>query len=124
MTSCDYGDDSGVNVGYNIVGHMYYDIPTTTDKKFDHYCGEVYTKMRALEEDTIFKQQLSEILRKIEENKDAKIMSFHKQYTQDCAYHQMVSCWRMGAYFDMVIWETDILHLDLFEEAIHILKDK
>lgn len=124
VTSCNYGDDSGVNVGYNIVGHLYHNIPIHTDKKFDHYCGEVYSNMRALEEDPTFKQQLSEILRKIEENKDTDIMSFHKKYTQDCAHQQMISCWRMWAYFDMVIWETDILHLDLFEEAIRILKDK
>lgn len=38
VTTCDYGDDSGVNIGYNIVGHLYYDIPVETDKKFDHYC--------------------------------------------------------------------------------------
>lgn len=107
-----------------MVGHLYHNIPLHTDKKFDHYCGEVYSKMRALEEDETFKQQLSEILRKIEENTDPEIRSFHKQYTQDCAQQQMVSCWRMGAYFDMIIRETDILHLNLFEEAIQILKDK
>ena len=43
LTASTYGDDSGVNVWYNIVGHLYYGLPTQTDKKFDHYCGEVYT---------------------------------------------------------------------------------
>lgn len=124
MTSCDYGDDSGVNVGYNIVGHMYYNIPITTDKKFDHYCGEVYTKMRALEEDPIFKQQLSQTLLKIEEDTDPQIKTLHQKYTQECKHQQMVSCRRMGAYFDLVVWETHILHLKFFEEAIRILKDK
>ena len=124
VTSCDYGDDSGVNVGYNIVGHLYYDIPVTTDKKFDHYCGEIYAKMRGLSEDPVFMQRLTETLLKIEEATDPEINKLHQKYTQDCTQQQMVSCWRMGAYFDLVAWETHILHLKFFAEAMAILKTK
>jgi arginyl-tRNA synthetase len=124
VTSCDYGDDSGVNVGYNIVGHLYYDIPVETDKKFDHYCGEIYSKMRKLEEDPIFMKQLSETLLKIEEDTDPEIKKLHQKYTQDCTQQQMVSCRRMGAYFELVAWETNILHLKFFAEAMSILKEK
>lgn len=54
MQTSHYGDDSGVNVGYNIVGHLFYDVPLEAPMsadhpegvKFDHYCGEVYLKMR------------------------------------------------------------------------------
>jgi len=55
----NYGDDSGVNVGYNIVGHLYYGYPTLTDMKYDHYCGKIYEEMRKKEEDPVFKKQLS-----------------------------------------------------------------
>lgn len=123
-TTCDYGDDSWVNIGYNIVGHLYYDIPVTTDKKFDHYCGEIYEKMRGYEEDHIFMKRLSETLLKIEEATDPKINTLHQKYTQDCTQQQMVSCRRMGAYFDLVAWETHILHLKFFAEAMDILKVK
>ena len=123
-TTCDYGDDSGVNIGYNIVGHLYYDIPVTTEKKFDHYCGEIYEKMRGLSEDPIFMQRLTETLLKIEEATDQKINILHQKYTQDCTQQQMVSCRRMGAYFDLVVWETHILHLKFFASAIDVLKEK
>lgn len=63
----NYGDDSGVNVGYNIVGHLFYDYPLDTDKKYDHYCGKIYETMRKQDEDPKFKQLLSETLLKIEE---------------------------------------------------------
>ncbi|MEI6673226.1 MAG: arginine--tRNA ligase [bacterium] len=132
--SCDYGDDSGVNIGYNIVGHLYYDIPVTTDKKFDHYCGEIYAKMRKLasqegpdgeqKDDPIFIQRLSETLLKIEEDTDPEIKILHQKYTKDCAQQQLVTCWRMGAYFDLVAWETNILHLNFFTEAMDVLKAK
>ena len=124
VTSADYGDDSGVNIGYNIVGHLFYGIPVETEKKFDHYCGEIYVKMRKLEEDPIFTKRLSETLLKIEEDTDPEIKKLHQKYTQDCTHQQMVSCRRMGAYFELVAWETNILHLKFFTEAMDILKEK
>ena len=120
----NYGDDSGVNVGYNIVGHLYYGIPITSEKKFDHYCGEIYTQMRAKDEDPEFKKLLSETLLKIEEGKDPDIYSIHQEYTKECATEQIKTCWRMGASFDIINWETDILHMKFFAEAIDLLKDK
>ena len=113
-----------MNVGYNIVGHLYYGIPITSEKKFDHYCGEIYTQMRAKDEDPEFKKLLSETLLKIEEGKDPDIYSIHQEYTKECATEQIKTCWRMGASFDIINWETDILHMKFFAEAIDLLKDK
>jgi arginyl-tRNA synthetase len=134
VTTCDYGDDSGVNVGYNILGHLYYDFPLTSKKKFDHYCGEVYEKMRKIategspdeggKEDPVFKKRLSDILLKIEEGTDPEIKKLHQKYTMDCTLQQMKSCRRMGAYFDFVVRETNILHLKFFAQAIDILKEQ
>jgi arginyl-tRNA synthetase len=124
VTSCDYGNDGGVNVWYSIVGHLYYDIPLTTKKKFDHYCGEVYEKMRKIEEDPVFKKRLSETLLKIEDASDPEINKLHQKYTQDCTHGQMESCRRMGAYFDLVVWETHTVHLKFFAQAMDILREK
>ncbi len=120
----NYGDDSWVNVGYNIVWHMHYGLPINTDKKFDHYCGEIYTQMRAKDEDPEFKKLLSETLRKIEEGKDPDIYKIHQEYTKKCALEQIKTCRRMNASFDMINWETDILHMKFFAEAIELLKEK
>ena len=78
-----------------MVGHLYYDIPLKTDKKFDHYCGEVYEKMRNMDEDELFKQRLSETLLLIEEGTDEKIKKLHHEYTQACALEQLKSCRRI-----------------------------
>ncbi len=120
----NYGDDSGVNVGYNIVGHLFYDYPLTTDKKFDHYCGKIYEEMRKNDEDPKFKSLLSETLLKIEEGHDEKLKKLHFDYTRNCALDQIRTCWRMNAYFDCVARETDILHLKFFAEAMELLREK
>jgi arginyl-tRNA synthetase len=96
----------------------------TTEKKFDHYCGEIYERMRKMDEDPVFMKRLSETLLKIEENTDPEINILHQKYTQDCTQQQMVSCRRMGAYFDLVVWETHILHLKFFAQAMDVLKEK
>lgn len=124
VSTCNYGDDSGVNVGYNMVGHLHYDIPLETEKKFDHYCGEIYEKMRKLDDDVEFKQKLSDVLLAIEEGTDEKIMQLHETYTKACAKEQLRSCWRIGAYFDFVAWETDVLHMKFFAYALELLKEK
>jgi arginyl-tRNA synthetase len=80
--------------------------------------------MRKLEEDPVFKKRLTETLLKIEENTDPEINKLHQKYTQDCTRGQMESCRRMGAYFDLVAWETHILHLKFFATAMDILKEK
>jgi len=121
--AADYGDDSGVNVGYNIVGHLYYDYPTLTDMKYDHYCGKIYEEMRKKEEDPVFKKQLLWVLQKIE-SADPEIYEIHKTYTKKCTEEQIHSCRRLWASFDVIIRETSILHRKFFAETMEILKDK
>jgi arginyl-tRNA synthetase len=120
----NYWDDSWVNVGYNIVGHLHYWLSIETEKKFDHYCWEIYTKMREKDEDTDFKKLLSETLRKIEDWNDPDIYKIHQEYTKKCATEQIKTCRRMNASFDIINWETDILHMKFFAEAMELLKEK
>lgn len=120
----NYGDDSGVNVGYNIVGHLFYDYSLDTDKKYDHYCGKIYEEMRKKDEDPKFKQLLSETLLKIEEWTDEKLKKIHYNYTRRCALDQIRTCWRMNAFFDAIARETDVLHLKFFAEAMDLLREK
>lgn len=119
----NYGDDSWVNVWYNIVWHLYYNMPLETDKKFDHYCGDIYTNMRKNDEDPEFKQKLSDTLLKIEKGTDENISKLQYDYTRKCTIWQLETCWRLWSYFDLINWETDILHMQLFEHAIEKLKN-
>jgi arginyl-tRNA synthetase len=107
-----------------LVGHLYYGLPLETDKKFDHYCGEIYLQMRGKDEDPEFKEKLSKILHAVENDSDPEITKLHKEYVKKCTVEQLKSCWRIGASFTMINRETDILHLDLFQEALGILKQK
>lgn len=78
--------------------------------------------MRAKDEEPEFKSILSKTLKTIEEGSDEKIHALLKEYTRKCTIAQFESCWRMNAHFNLINWETDILHLDFFAEAIEKLK--
>lgn len=80
--------------------------------------------MRKKDEDPTFKKLLSETLLKIEEDTDEQLKQLHFNYTRRCALDQMRTCRRMNAYFDAIAWETDILHLKFFAEAMELLKQK
>lgn len=99
-------------------------MPLETDKKFDHYCGDIYLQMRGKDEDPEFKEKLSKVLYAVEHNTDPEITRLHKEYVKKCTVEQLKSCWRIGSSFTMINRETDILHLDLFQEALGILKQK
>jgi arginyl-tRNA synthetase len=123
-----YGDDSGVNVGYNLLAHLEYGYPLETEMKFDHYCGKIYTEMRQKEEkeekeNENFKEKLSKILLSIEKGDDKKILELHKEYTRKCTIAQFETCWKMNSFFNLITWETDILWLKFFEETFEKLKE-
>jgi len=118
----NYGDDSGVNVGLNLIGHLYCKIPFKTKKKFDHYCGEIYSEMRKEDYDSKFKKQLSSLLLNLEEGKDKRLKKIHKEYTRKCAIAQFETCWKLNSFFNLVNWETDILHLNFLKETMDKLK--
>lgn len=80
--------------------------------------------MRKRDDDPVFKRYLSEILLKIEEGKDEELMDLHYDYTRRCALDQIRTCRRMNAYFDGIAWETDILHIKFFAEAMDLLRAK
>ncbi|HHD92164.1 MAG TPA: arginine--tRNA ligase [Candidatus Portnoybacteria bacterium] len=119
--AANYSDDSGVNVGYNLVAHLSGDYPLETMEKFDHYCGRVYLAMREKESDPDFQKKLEEVLKKIEED-DPEVIKIQRQIVKQCLLAQLQSAWNINSYFDLVNWETDILHSGLFELVFQKLK--
>lgn len=65
------------------------------NKKFDHYCGDIYLQMRGKDEDPVFKEELSRTLHAIETNSDPAITKLHKEYVKKCTIEQLRSCRRV-----------------------------
>ena len=121
VEAVDYGDDSGVNVGYNLVAHLFYQYPLASKEKFDHYCGQVYVAMREKENDSGFQLKLNEVLKKIEMG-DRKAVKIQRRIAQKCLLAQLKTAWQINSYFNLINWETDILHSGIFGRVFDQLK--
>jgi arginyl-tRNA synthetase len=123
----NYIDDSGSQIADIVVGFRYAGFPLEPPKgeKFDHYCGdEVYVKVNELynkKPELVIKQK--EVLKAIEEGK-SEIAIFAKELTRKILREQLKTCWRIGANYDCLNFETHIIEAKLWNLLFEKMKDK
>lgn len=123
----NYIDDTGSQIADVVVGFKYlgFNLEPPKGMRFDKYCGdEVYVKVNKLyEEHPELEKYRSEVLKMIEEG-DNEIAKFTRYVAERVLADQLKTCWRLGAYFDLLNWESDIVRAGLWEEASTMLKSK
>lgn len=123
----NYIDDSGLQIADIVVGFRFLGFPPEppNGEKFDHYCGDhVYVRVNELysiEPDLIVKQK--EVLRAIEES-ESDIADFAKELTRRVVKEQLKTCWRIGAYYDCLNFETNIIETKLWDRVFEYMKNK
>ncbi len=123
----NYIDDSGSQIADIVVGFKYAGFPLEPPdgKKFDHYCGDhVYVKVNELyakKPELIMKQK--EVLKAMEEGK-SDIADFAKELTKRILKEQLKTCWRIGAYYDCLNFESHIIEAKIWDRLFNLMKDK
>ncbi|MCS7116337.1 MAG: arginine--tRNA ligase [Nitrososphaerota archaeon] len=120
-------DDSGVQVADIIVGFLYANFPLEPPEsmKFDHYCGDVvYVKVNEMYE---HRPQLLElrkkVLKEIEEG-NSEVARFTSDVTQRIVREQLKTCWRIGARYDCLNFESHVLRYKLWHSVFDELKSR
>jgi arginyl-tRNA synthetase len=123
----NYIDDTGSQIADVVVGFKYlgFNLEPPNGMRFDKYCGdEIYVKVNKLyEEHPELEKYRAEVLKMIEEG-DNEIAKFTRYVAERVLADQLKTCWRLGAYFDLLNWESDIVRAGLWEEASAMLKSK
>ncbi|MGB9729465.1 MAG: arginine--tRNA ligase [Thermoprotei archaeon] len=123
----NYIDDTGSQIADVVVGFKYlgFSLEPPAGMRFDKYCGdEVYVKVnKSYEEKPELEKYRAEVLRMIEEGNN-EIARFTKNIAERVLADQLKTCWRLGAYFDLLNWESDIVKTGLWEEVFNTLKSK
>ncbi|MEM2211201.1 MAG: arginine--tRNA ligase [Nitrososphaerales archaeon] len=120
-------DDSGVQVADLIVGFLYAGFPLEPPKseKFDHYCGDtVYVKVNEMYE---YQPQLLDMRKKVlKEIEDgvSEIAEFTFNVIQKVLREQLKTCWRIGARYDCLNFESHVLRSKLWHKIFEELKSK
>jgi arginyl-tRNA synthetase len=138
----NYIDNTGVQVADVVVGFMNIekmtldDIKTldrslTADRSFDYYCWDLYTRVglyyrdgKAEGEQNPEKLKLrAEILHAIEEgnNPTAELADYVATRNVECILDTME---RLGIRYDLLARESEILHLNFWERAFQLMKDR
>ena len=125
VQALNYIDDSGAQVADVIVGFRFLgitDIPPE-GTKFDVYCGDkVYTKVnREYSADPKLREKQSLVLREIEKG-SGEIADYAKGIVRRILAEQLDTCWRLGARYDLLNWESQLVHSGLWESIFERMK--
>ena len=121
----NYVDDSGLQVADIILGfkHLGFSENPPSGIKFDHYCGDVvYVKTtEKYSTEPALQQTRNNILKELEDG-TSEIAHFGKDITNRVLAEQIKTCWNLGAYYDCLNFESEIVRSKLWQEIFEKLK--
>ena len=126
----NYIDDTGVQVADILVGFLYLGAKYNeyweggSNQPFDYFCSELYVKVQqAYEQNPELKQRRVEVLQAIERG-DNDIARLAKEITTRVVRDLLGTMSRMNIFYDLLTWESDILHLGFWRHAFEMLKSR
>jgi arginyl-tRNA synthetase len=127
VQTLNYIDDSGAQVADVIVGLKFLHLSDKAPDgvKFDAYCGDVvYTKVNQVyERDPSLKEKQRLVLKEIEKG-SGEISEYAEKIVSQILAAQLQTCWRLGARYDLLNWESHILRTGMWKEVFEELKSK
>jgi len=127
ITVLNYIDDTGIQVADVVLGIIHLGLPAENRKysKFDHYIGDsVYVEVnRAYEQDKSLLEKRKEVSKKIEKGEGQESI-ISREITRKVLKAQLETCWRLGAEYDLLNFESDILATGYWNEIFELLKAK
>lgn len=125
VKTLNYVDDSGLQVADILLGFKYLGFSETPERgqKFDQYCGDVvYVKTtERYANEPALEQKRKEILKELEDGK-SEMAEFAKRITNRVLEDQLRTCWRLGAYYDCLNFESEIVRSKLWSQVFDKLK--
>jgi arginyl-tRNA synthetase len=121
----NYVDDSGLQVADILVGfkHLGFSELPPDGKKFDQYCGdEVYVKTtEQYSQNPALEQIRNNMLKDLEDGR-SEIAKFAKLITGRVLAEQLKTCWKLGATYDCLNFESEIVRSELWPQVFENLK--
>jgi arginyl-tRNA synthetase len=123
----NYIDDTGKQVADMIFGLQYLglldvqgQVAAPPEQKFDHFVGDAYVRINTLVREGVVSKEAME----------AGSMAFmhareageYRDLVHRVVFAQLATAWRLGIFYDLLIWEGDIVQAHLFDEAMERLR--
>ncbi|MDV3293485.1 MAG: arginine--tRNA ligase [Nitrososphaerales archaeon] len=127
VQSLNYIDDSGAQVADIIVGFKFLEISDKAPPgtKFDSYCGDnVYVRVnQEYSKNPTLREKQSAVLREIERG-EGETAKYTRSIVAKIVADQLSTCWRLGAAYDLLNWESQIVHSGMWERIFESMKSK
>jgi len=115
----NYIDDTGRQAAESLFAIERYAEPPKEGEKYDHYAGRLYVRLhQELAEEgkkEALEPEIREVLRRLEAGE-------LRGEIEKILRAQLVTMWRLGAEYDVLLWESDIVQEGLLEKALALLK--
>jgi len=125
VQALNYIDDSGAQVADVIVGFRFMGISDAAPAgvKFDTYCGDnVYTKVnQEYTKDPGLRDKQSLVLKEIEKG-TGEVADYARRIVRRILAAQLSTCWRLGASYDLLNWESQLVHSGMWERIFEKMK--
>jgi len=123
----NYVDDSGLQVADIIVGFKYggFSEDPPDGEKFANYCGDtVYVSITSkYESDKDLESRRHEILKELEDS-TSETAKFGKTLTRKILSDHLDTVWNLGASYDCLNFESEILYSKLWEKIFERIKSE
>ena len=125
VQALNYVDDSGAQVADIIVGFKFLGLSDEAPPgvKYDAYCGDsVYVKVnQEYSRDPSLKERQSYVLQEIERGA-GETAEYTKKIVRKILAAQLSTCWRLGARYDLLNWESQLVHSKMWDRIFEDLK--
>ena len=125
VQALNYVDDSGAQVADIIVGFKFLGLPDVAPAgvKYDIYCGDnIYTRVnQEYAKNPQLKEKQSLVLKEIESG-TGEIAEYTRTIVMRILQAQLSTCWRLGASYDLLNWESQLVHSKMWERIFEELK--
>ena len=114
----NYIDDTGRQAAESIFATTYFKAQYDGSKKYDHWLGELYVKLgEAKERDgEAIEQGVSEVMHRLERGE-------LRTKVEDVLRSQLETYYALGVEYDLLVWESDIVHSGFLAQALDVLKN-
>ncbi|HEV3310032.1 MAG TPA: arginine--tRNA ligase [Chloroflexota bacterium] len=119
----NYIDDTGRQAAEAIYAlELYEPPPMDPDDKFDHYVGRYYVRLNGELTDPDTPERAAELEAGIERVLHDMEAGRYRDRVEEILGAQLETAVRLGATYDLLVWESDIIHAQLLDEALGLLR--
>ncbi|MDR5683338.1 MAG: arginine--tRNA ligase [Armatimonadota bacterium] len=115
----NYIDDTGRQVAESLFAVRHYGLRHDGTRKYDHWVGEAYVRLHRDMEDAARLAELEPGIRQTIHRLESGEL---RGEVERILRAQLQTIWRLGAEYDLLVWESDIVRSGLLHQAIALLE--